>query len=105
MLASLCRLCDLDCDVAGCFTSAESMIEAAPRLRPEAVVLDLMMPGMNGLQACVRLRELFPAVRVVIVTALADPDIAQEALSLGASAYLSKSDLTLELLPAILGNA
>ena len=103
VLTGLRRMLEPDYDVVGCFTSSVSFLEAAPRLLPDAVVLDLFMPGMNGLETCQRLTELVPNTGVIMLTASYDEAIEIEALSAGALAFVRKYAITTDLVPAIRG--
>jgi len=58
--------------------------------RPEVILLDLHMPGMNGLQTLRCIRELQPELKVVMCSSEDDPEIVREATLLGAQAYLVK---------------
>ena len=77
------------------------MLEAAPRLKPDVIVVDVGMPLMNGLEAALRLKELMPAVKLIFLTMNEDPDLAVEAMHRGASGYLLKSSAASELIRAI----
>jgi DNA-binding NtrC family response regulator len=63
---------------------------AVKRLHPVAVVIDLAMPRLGGLEALKRIRRFDPDIRVVVVTGHADDAVVQEALALGARAVLAK---------------
>ena len=88
-------------DVVGAVADGRSLLEIAPQLNPEVVILDIGMPLLNGLEAGVRLKQLMPAVKLVILTMNEDPDLAVEAMRSGASAYLLKHSAAEELLRAI----
>jgi CheY-like chemotaxis protein len=60
------------------------------RLRPGAVVLDLRMPRVNGLEILAEIKAVDPSIRVVVVTAAKGPGLREQALALGASAFLEK---------------
>jgi DNA-binding NarL/FixJ family response regulator len=77
------------------------LLDIAPQLEPDVVVVDIGMPLMNGLEAGLRLKELMPSVKLVFLTMNEDPDLAVEAMRSGASAYLLKSSAAEELLRAI----
>jgi DNA-binding NarL/FixJ family response regulator len=66
-------------------------VEAALRLRPDIVLLDLTMPEVNGLEALRQIRAAWPAARVVILTASDDEESLFKASEAGASGYLLKS--------------
>jgi DNA-binding response OmpR family regulator len=58
--------------------------------RPELVLLDIALPGMNGIELLKRIRSTNPTTRVIMVTGNTDPVLAREALELGALAYVDK---------------
>lgn len=60
------------------------------RTRPDIVILDLLMPRLGGLDAMRRIRTLDPAIPVIVVTGIDDPDLKRKCLSLGAAAVLDK---------------
>ncbi len=71
-------------------SSAEEALASAERQRPDAVILDIRLPGMDGLTALDRLRELAPDAPVIVITAFGDLNTAVKALEGGAFDYLSK---------------
>ena len=81
--------CEPDIDVVGEAASGEAAIGMVDAERPDIVLLDVRMPGMNGLEATRVMRSVFPAVRVVILTAYAE--YAAEAVRAGAWGYLLKT--------------
>ena len=72
-----------------------------PKTNPAVVVLDISMPRLNGIEAAAQLRRKLPDVRIIFLTVNEDPDIAAEAIRLGASAFLLKSSASSELILAI----
>lgn len=88
-------------DVVGSVADGRALLEVAPQLVPEVVVLDIGLPLMNGLEAGIRLKEQMPNVKLVFLTMNDDPDLAVEAMRSGASGYLLKSSAAEELLRAI----
>jgi CheY-like chemotaxis protein len=68
----------------------QEAIDACRRAPVDLVLLDLIMPRMDGLEVLRRLREVAPAARIVILSAYIEPDREAEALRLGASAVLAK---------------
>ena len=78
-----------------------ALIDLAANTRPDVIVLDISMPGLNGMDACTQLRRKMPGIRLVFLTVNEDPDIAAEAIRLGASGYLLKSSASAELFTAI----
>ncbi len=71
------------------FSGAEALT-AVTRQRPQVVLLDIRMPGMDGMETLQRIRERDRAVPVIMLTALVDEEIAQEALRRGAFEYITK---------------
>ena len=90
-------VCDLLCEFltglgyqVSTVTSGEEALVKAGGDRLDAILLDVRMPGMSGLDVLRRIRALGSAVRVVMLTALEDEAIQQEALRLGANDYVTK---------------
>ena len=75
--------------VIGALTSDEGL-KLVILSRPELVLLDLALPGTNGIELLKRIRSTNPTTRVIIVTGNIDPALAREALELGALAYIDK---------------
>jgi DNA-binding NarL/FixJ family response regulator len=73
----------------------------AASLRPDIVLLDLVMPGVGGLAALPELRRVAPAARVVVLSNLDDADLRGQARSLGAVGYLDKASTAAELLDGL----
>jgi DNA-binding NarL/FixJ family response regulator len=94
-------LLEPDCDVVGAVADGRALLEVAPELRPDIVVLDIAMPSLNGLDAARQLKRTMPEVRVIFLTVSEDPDLAAEAFRAGASGYLLKNSAASELLQAI----
>ena len=101
ILEALKNLLESEFDVVGIFGDGRTLIEGAPALNPNVIVLDIGMPGMNGLNAGQRLKQEMPLVKLVYLTMNHDPDMAGEAFRLGASAYLLKNSAATELQNAI----
>jgi DNA-binding NarL/FixJ family response regulator len=88
-------------EVVGTFVDGRTLVENAKSLFPDAIILDIGMPMMNGLSAGERLKQLLPATKLIYLTMNQDPDLAAEAFKLGASGYLLKSSGASELAHAI----
>ena len=101
VLDALKHLIEPEFQVVGMFSDGLSLIEGAPGLKPNVIVLDIGMPNMNGLNAGQRLKQLLPSVRLIYLTMNQDPDMAAEAFRLGASAYLLKNSAGAELVQAL----
>lgn len=75
----------------------------AERERPDVVVLDLQMPGMDGLTALPLLRRCLPEACIVAMSAFPDPLTLADAIEQGVDAYIDKSRTWCELLPTLAG--
>jgi DNA-binding NarL/FixJ family response regulator len=101
LIAAIGGLLAKDYDIAGSFGDGVRLLEEAERLQPDVIVLDLYMPGMNGLDACRELTRMLPHTKVVVVTAEDDPVVQQVVLAAGAFAYIQKGSMGTDLLPAV----
>jgi DNA-binding NarL/FixJ family response regulator len=95
------KLLEEHCQVVGSVEDGRALLDAAKRLRPDIVVLDISMPQLNGLDAARRLRKMVPQARLIFVTVHADQDYVNQAFKAGASAYLLKRSAGSELRQAI----
>jgi DNA-binding NarL/FixJ family response regulator len=101
LLDAFRRLLEPRCEIVGTACDGRALIDLAASTQADVIVLDISMPGLNGMDACVQLRAKMPEVRLVFLTMNEDPDIAAEAIRLGASGYLLKSSASDELFTAI----
>jgi DNA-binding NarL/FixJ family response regulator len=101
MTRAFTRLLQPFFDVVGQVSDGFELFDAAMQLRPDVVVLDVWMPGRDGLDACRRLKAAIPGVRVVVCTAADDDQLRAGALMVGASAFVSKVRAGDELVAAI----
>lgn len=76
-------------------------VELAVALQPDLVLLDIGLPGLNGIQAARRIRNLAPNAKIIFLTQESSPEIVHEALNLGAGAFVSKSRCLKDLPAAI----
>jgi DNA-binding NarL/FixJ family response regulator len=81
-----------DFDVVGQASDGQEAIELAGRLRPQLVLLDLSMPGVDGLSALPGLRDAVPDAEVIVLTASGTEDNLLAAIRAGAAGYLLKSE-------------
>jgi DNA-binding NarL/FixJ family response regulator len=76
-------------------------VQKAEELQPDLIVLDLGLPKLNGLEAARQIRKLSPNSKILFLSQESSADVVQEALGLGAFAYVVKSDAGSELLTAV----
>jgi len=103
VLTALGRLLAASCEIVDRVTTGGAAVEAATRLHPDVVVLDISLADASGLAVCVRIKQVSPQTRVVVLTAADDPQIRARAFEAGASAFVLKHLVTQELLDAITG--
>ena len=90
-----------DMEVVAEASDGAAAVQLAMECRPDVVVMDVSMPGMNGLVATQTLRRMLPSAAIVTLTRHADDAYLQELLRAGASAYVLKQSAPAELLQAI----
>jgi DNA-binding NarL/FixJ family response regulator len=83
------------------YGDAESALEGIAKDKPEVVLMDINLPGMNGVECVRRLKQLMPGTQVVMLTVYEDTDNIFNALAAGAAGYLLKRTKSAELLEAI----
>jgi DNA-binding NarL/FixJ family response regulator len=86
---------------AGQHGSAEAALEAIPRENPNVVLMDINLPGMNGVECVRKLKQLLPQTQVVMLTAYEDTENIFNSLAAGASGYLLKRSKSAEILEAL----
>ena len=102
LVAELCkRLLESEFDVVGIVSNGRALVRAAGELKPDAIVLDIAMPVLNGLDAGRQIKEMLPAVKLVYLTMNPDADVAAEAFRCGASGYLLKTCAAAEMVTAM----
>jgi DNA-binding NarL/FixJ family response regulator len=101
--ASLARLIELS-DGFKCVSehsSGEEAITALPKAKPDVVLMDINLPGMNGVECVRQLKPLLPGAQVMMLTVYENTDLIFQALSAGATGYLLKQTPPAELLAAV----
>lgn len=93
-----------DIELVGEARSGEHALLLCEHERPDVVLMDLVMPGMDGVEATEKIRERYPEVQVVALTSFRDEDLVQGVLKAGAIGYLLK-DVTAEELAVAVRNA
>jgi DNA-binding NarL/FixJ family response regulator len=76
-------------------------VRGAEELQPDLILLDIGLPGLNGIEAARRIRKLAPEARIIFVTQESYADVVKAALSIGASGYVVKARITSDLLLAV----
>ena len=94
-------LAELECEVVGEVENGQETIEAAERLNPNLLVMDISMPGMSGFQAARILTTRMPEMKIILASQHAQTAYADEALRLGIKGYVLKEAATTELPAAI----
>jgi DNA-binding NarL/FixJ family response regulator len=101
ILEGLTKLLETEVALVGTARNGRELLSAARRLKPDIVLLDICMPGLNGIEAARQLRKTAPEAKLIFLTMHGDAGYVADALRLGASGYLLKSSTTSELIGAI----
>jgi DNA-binding NarL/FixJ family response regulator len=88
----------------GAAAGGDEALALAADLRPQVILLDLNLPGQGGLALLPRLRQIVPGGRIIILTLWESDVYRQAALAAGADAFVPKSQIATELVPAIRGS-
>lgn len=83
------------------YGSAEAALEDLPQVKPQVVLMDINLPGINGVECVRRLKELIPDTQITMLTVYEDTENIFNALAAGASGYMLKRTPRAELLEAI----
>jgi RNA polymerase sigma factor (sigma-70 family) len=83
------------------YANAEDALKDLPQTRPDVVLMDINLPGMNGVECVRQLKQLLPQTQVMMLTVYEDTENIFNALTAGASGYMLKRTSTKELLEAI----
>jgi DNA-binding NarL/FixJ family response regulator len=101
VLEGLSRLLANEFEIAGTVRDGLSLLAEAETVQPDVIVLDIGMPGMNGIEAARRLGKLAPRAKLVFVTQQLDSAYMHAAFSAGAMGYVAKQSASTELMNAI----
>jgi len=88
---ALGRTLSVDCDVVGVVADGSEVVAAAATLEPVVVVVDVNLPGVNGLEICRQLTRDNPRAKVIVISAMIDDGITGAALEAGASSFVHKT--------------
>jgi len=101
LLAEAARILEEDYEVVGTASNGLELLQRVERLAPDLVVLDISMPRLDGFGAIRRLKLAGSRIKVVFLTVWEDTDFVREAIALGVDAYVVKSRMATDLIPAI----
>jgi DNA-binding NarL/FixJ family response regulator len=102
VLAGIRRLLDPEFEIVGSVADGLSLVAAAKKLRPDVLIVDVMMPGLSGLEAVRRIKKIPRLGSIaILLTVLNDPDLAAEARAAGAMGYVVKTSADRDLVDAI----
>lgn len=79
------------CSVVGAFSDAEKALNALVSLDPDVILLDIQLPGLSGIEALPKIKDILPDVAVIILSVNEHQDTVFDALAKGASGYLTKN--------------
>jgi len=99
-LATFLRVTD-DLELVGEAESGEEAVVVCVRVQPDVVLMDMVMPGMDGVSTTRAVRERCPSARVIALTSFPEENLVQQALEAGATGYLLKNVGAAELATAI----
>lgn len=101
VLEGLRRLLGVNFEVVGAVKDGPALLEAAEIQRPDLIVVDISMPGIDGIEATRRLRDLVPEARVLILSFHSEPSWVHAAFEAGAHGYLTKTSAPEEVETAV----
>ncbi len=87
--------------IIGEYDSCEAALKNIEKEVPDIILIDLTLPGMNGISGITRIKKLLPAVRIVVITVHDEPEFVFNALCAGAIGYLTKDSSFEQILSAI----
>jgi len=101
ILDRVAALLAADFTVVAAVNAGDAAVSAARRLRPDVLVLDISMPGLNGFEAASQLRDAGSTAAVIFLSVHDEPEFLEAAWKAGAMGYVRKSHLGSDLIPAI----
>jgi two-component system response regulator DegU len=90
VLKATCRLLSVEFEVVASVSDGDALLEAVQRFQPDVIVLDVNLPNVYSLEACREIMRVNPAMKVIMFTAMDDPNAGQAFVEAGASAFVSK---------------
>jgi DNA-binding NarL/FixJ family response regulator len=88
-------------ELCGEAESGQEAVRLAEALKPEIVIMDVSMPGLNGLEASRLIHGLLPDTKILLLTLHSSPELVRSAFRVGARGYVLKSDAEQELIRAL----
>lgn len=101
VLTGVRNLIEDRCEIVGIVDNGRDLVEAAERLRPELVILDISMPLLNGLDAARHIKESCPETKLIFLTMHTSPRFVTGSVKVGGNGYVLKHNASDELGPAI----
>jgi len=101
VLEAVSRMLSPEFEIVGAVTDGVSLVAEARRLSPDVMVVDIGMPGLNGIEAVRELKKCSVTGSIVFLTVFQDPSFLEEARAVGAMGYVLKSSADRDLIPAI----
>jgi len=92
---------ETDLQIISTAVDGTEAIQKAEELQPDLILMDLCLPGMDGIEATRQIRIVSPGSKVLFLTDHSEPDIVQAAFDVGASGYVLKSDFSADLIPGV----
>jgi len=83
------------------YPTGEAAVTGIPNDKPDVLLMDINLPGMNGIECVQKLKEKVPGMKILMLTAYQESDLIFNSLRAGASGYLLKKTLSTDLIPAI----
>ena len=91
VVKALQRVLSFDCDVVGVIADGREVADAATRLQPVVIVMDLNLPNVSGLEVCRQITQDNPQAKIIAISATTDDHIRNEVLAAGASGFVDKA--------------
>ena len=90
-----------DIELCGEASDGEEAVQMCAEAQPDVILMDMIMPGMGGIEAIRRIHPLYPKIKIIAITSFEDENLVQDALQAGAASYLQKNIPMKELQEAI----
>ncbi len=101
IMTQTCNVLAAEFEIVGSVANGVDLIKTAIQLNPDVVVLDITMPGLDGIEAARRLKHCGCRAKLVFLTVHEDPDYVRAALQSGGAAYVIKARMASDLITAM----